>query len=1107
MSSGLWTRKALAAILIAGLLCFVTAVYVKEVKGQLWQESIDTITESTQQGSNALELLLSKDFESLDAVGSYLGKTASDDSKRLERILSSQAGESISLYLPSGICIPEEASDTTVVDAVKQLEPADGVLDPHISSVSGVNVLDMYKKVTFSDGKSGYLVKEYEVESIADRFSLSFYNNSGFSYIVDRNGEVLIRSPHPNSNKTVKNLFDMLPKDENDPTAVAQFQKALQQTENGWALFQYNQEPTVFCYVPLGHTTDWYLISIIPEAVISEQSDNILMQTMVLMAAVIVGILVLMLFYLWQGRKTNRKLQSQANYISHLYNSIPEGIAVVTVEAPHRFIQLNREGLRMLNYPPDAEGEAAKGRLLSEVIHADDLEETERIFREAANGQLKQTFENRVLRDDGSYFWSSGIVENTMDENGEPVLVATFHDVTMEKLAEEEEEREQLLERRTLLSAVASAYPIIISVNISQDKIDILYFEHGLKVNLGEPKSYTDLYEVFMPIIEPEAREEYEKRFSLKALKETLGKKKNEVFLEARAMLMDGQLHWISVQIIHVENPYSGDQMAILLSRRVDEQKYEEEQSRRVLRSALENAKAANEAKSQFLSNMSHDIRTPMNAIVGMTAIAKAHLDDRARIKDCLKKIDLSSTHLLNLINDVLDMSKIESGKLVLREEPFNLAEMIVDTVGLVLPQANSNDLEINVKLTPMKNERVVGDLLRIRQVCLNIFSNAVKYTPAGGKITIEMEQVSSKRKGYGTYLLRCEDTGIGMTEEFQKKLFTPFERMQGSTVSRISGTGLGMAITKNIVDLMNGHIDVKSESGKGSLFTVTLPLKLEEAQQEKVPKIWLGARTLIIDDDQQACEAAVEILTDMGILAEYVDNGRDALEKIAAAQQSKEPYQLVLVDWKMPDMDGAETSEKIRAIVGPEVPIIFLTAYDWSEIEQEVKARGVTGFLSKPFYRSNLCYLLNELDEREDGEDTFIYKTEKFSGKRVLLVEDNPLNMEIARELIKEAGLRIEEALNGQEAVDKFRASSAGYYDLILMDIQMPIMDGYEATEHIRSIELERPDAKRVPIVAMTANAFAEDAQEALRSGMNDHISKPVDIRILNDTLKKWLL
>ncbi|MCO7121138.1 response regulator [Ihubacter massiliensis] len=1102
MISNIWKKTALAAVLIASLLCSVTVLYIKDVKNQLWQESINTITESTKQGTSGLGLLLSKDFQSLETISSYLSKITSNDSKTLNNLLRTQTEGGIRLYLSNGQWIPSGLADAQAADSLEKNQNTEGVVDPHISSTSGVNVIDLYRKVTFSDGRNGYLIKEYEVRNIADRFSLSFYNNEGFSYIADHDGEILIRSSHPNSNKTVKNLFDMLPEDENDLQTINQFQKSLQKKENGWALFNYNQEATVFCYVPLKHATDWYLISIIPEDIISEQSNKILARTMVLMIAVILGIAALVLFYLWHGRKANRKLKSQANYISHLYNSIPEGIAVVTIDAPHQFIQLNKEGLRMVHYRQDDVD--TKGMLLSTIIHPDDMEETERIFKNAVERGTKQTFLNRIFRTDGSYFWSSGIVEKTMDENGKPVLVATFHDVTKEKLAEEEEEKEKLLERRTLLSAISNAYPVIISINLSADQIDVLYFEQELKIDMGNPRSYTDLYDAFGRILESDAKEEYEKRFSIDRLKEILGKKKKEVFIEARALLTDGKQHWISAQIIHVDNPYSEEQMAILLSRRVDEQKYEEEQNRKMMQSALENANAANEAKSRFLSNMSHDIRTPMNAIVGMTTIAKAHLDDRERIKDCLDKIDLSSTHLLNLINDVLDMSKIESGKLIMREEPFNLAELLIETVNLVRPQAKSHDLEIDVRLAPLRNEQIIGDPLRLRQICLNIFSNAVKYTLAGGRILIEAEQLSSTRKGYGMYQIRCTDTGIGMSKEFQEKLFLPFERVQDSSTRWIAGTGLGMAITKNIIDMMNGHIDVKSQTGKGSVFTVTLSLKLEEARQEMVPEFWIGARALIIDDDRQACSAAIEILRDMGIEAHCTDSGKTALEMIRRAQEDDQAYKVILLDWKMPEMDGAETAVQIRKIVGSEVPIIFLTAYDWSEIEEDVKEKGVTGFLSKPFYRSNFCYLLNELNDRGE-EGPVIDWADQYSNKRILLVEDNMLNMEIASELLKEADIQIEEAFNGDEAVNKFEDSPEGYYDLILMDIQMPVMDGYQAASYIRG--LKRSDAQDIPIVAMTANAFAEDVQEALRAGMNDHIAKPIDIEVLNRTLQKWLL
>ena len=559
------------------------------------------------------------------------------------------------------------------------------------------------------------------------------------------------------------------------------------------------------------------------------------------------------------------------------------------------------------------------------------------------------------------------------------------------------------------------------------------------------------------------------------------------------------------MQIIHVDNPYSGDKLAILISRRIDEQRYEEEQKRSALQSALDNARAASEAKSQFLSNMSHDIRTPMNAIVGMTAIASTRLDDRERVMECLKKISLSSKHLLSLINDVLDMSKIESGKLSIREEPFNLAELVTESAELVRPQAEAKHLEMDVHLKGLKNEEVVGDSLRIRQIYINILSNAAKYTPEGGSVHVEVRQEQGAGRGYGRYVFRCADTGIGMSSEFMSKLFQPFERAQDSTNSRVTGTGLGMAITKNLTDLMNGDIRVESRPREGSVFTVALPLQFQDAAPEAVPEEWVGIHCLIVDDDEQTCENVSELLEDMGLRPQFVTKGAEAVRRVLDLKDSDDPFRLVIVDWKMPDMDGVEVARRIRQEVGREIPVIVLTAYDWSEIEAEAREAGVSAFLAKPFYRSKICYLLSGLSgEKEPVQWSGFTGKSDFTGKRVLLVEDNEMNREIAGTLIEEMGVEVEEACDGEEALERFKQVPEHYYNMILMDVQMPKMDGYESTRAIRA--LEREDAASVPIIAMTANAFAEDVQNALHAGMTAHFAKPIDASVLEQMLYKYL-
>ncbi len=417
--------------------------------------------------------------------------------------------------------------------------------------------------------------------------------------------------------------------------------------------------------------------------------------------------------------------------------------------------------------------------------------------------------------------------------------------------------------------------------------------------------------------------------------------------------------------------------------------------------------------------------------------------------------------------------------------------------------QANEKGLRMEFDLGVLKYEEVVGDSLHIRQILLNILGNAVKYTPQGGEIKIRVRQEDSAHKGYQNYIFRCMDNGIGMDEAFMEKLFEPFERASDTTASKIAGTGLGLAITKNLVDLVNGEILAESQPGKGSVFTVTLPLRIREAFQEAVPTQWAGQRTLVVDDDGQDCEIAVELLDGMGLRAQYVTEGKTAVAVMTQAMEAGDPFQLVMVDWKMPEMDGVEVIRRIRKWeAGAEIPIVVLTAYDWSDIEHEAKEAGATAFLSKPFYRSKFIYLLGSL--KEDPAAEVVRACSDYSGRRLLLVEDNELNREIARMLIGQNGIQIEEACDGEEAVKKVMESEEGYYDIILMDVQMPKMDGYEATRAIR--KLDRRDTAGLPIIAMTANAFEEDVRTALRAGMDAHLSKPIDTKLLNRMLYKYL-
>lgn len=521
------------------------------------------------------------------------------------------------------------------------------------------------------------------------------------------------------------------------------------------------------------------------------------------------------------------------------------------------------------------------------------------------------------------------------------------------------------------------------------------------------------------------------------------------------------------------------------------------------LERAEREAVRASHAKSEFLSNMSHDIRTPMNGIVGMTAIAMANIDDTARVQNCLRKITLSSKHLLGLINDVLDMSKIESGKLTLNMDIVSLRDTMDSLVNIVQPQIREKRQHFDVFIQEIETEEVCCDSVRLNQVLINLLSNAMKFTPEEGRVNVYLTQEHlPDRAGYIRCHFRVKDTGIGMTKEFQEKIFDTFSREESSLVSKTEGTGLGMAITKYIVDMMGGSISIESEPGKGTEFHVILDLeKVEMHEEDMVLPPW---RMLVVDNNRDLCISAVEVLKQIGVEPDWTTSGKDAVSMIEKHHEKGDDYQIVLLDWKMPDMDGVQTAREIRKIVGDEVPILIISAYDWSDIEEEAREAGAHGFISKPLFKSSIYLGLSRyIEGNRKEEEEAAEEAEAFTGMRILLAEDNELNWEIAEDILTEAGFEVDWAENGKLCVEQFERSDPGTYNAILMDIRMPVMMGYEAAEIIRAFD--RPDAG-LPIFAMTADAFAEDIQKSRASGMNEHIAKPIDVDRLMMLLRKYL-
>lgn len=671
----------------------------------------------------------------------------------------------------------------------------------------------------------------------------------------------------------------------------------------------------------------------------------------------------------------------------------------------------------------------------------------------------------------------------------------------------QENERQQL----KIMAALSYDYASVYYVNLDEDEYTIVDIKEKLRSDVADTvrqssrifsqtmRQYTDVF------VLPEYQESVGKMSEKEAVIERFKSDKDFSIRYQVKPNADNQeffeMHFVDVSADDSEH------IMVLGFRCVDEIAREEIEKKKALEEAFEAANRASHAKSDFLSKMSHDIRTPMNAIIGMTAIAAAHIDDKERVQDALGKITSSSRHLLSLINEVLDMSKIESGKINLSEEDLNFSELLKDLLIMVQPQIKQHGHDLQVNILDMEHEDVIGDRLRIQQAFVNIMGNAVKYTPDGGKLRLTVREKPTHKPLIGCYEFVFEDNGIGMSEEYVEHIFEPFSREEDSRSSKIQGTGLGMAITQNIIRMMGGHIQVESEIGKGSRFTVTIFLKLQEKEEMSFEELE-GLPVLVADDDQISCESTCKMLDEIGMDSEWVLSGQEAVERVVRTHEEDNNFYAVILDWKMPGMDGLETAREIRKVVGAEVPLIILSAYDWSEIEMEARDVGVDAFLSKPVFKSGIARLFRELKEgkNQGGVRSQLEKVSRkdYSGKRVLLVEDIELNREIAREIIGMTGVQVEEAENGKIAVEKFSASESGYYDIILMDVQMPVMNGYDATSSIRA--LDRADASAIPIVAMTANAFAEDVREAKEAGMNEHLAKPLDFEKLIEMLERYL-
>jgi signal transduction histidine kinase/CheY-like chemotaxis protein len=819
------------------LIIMIAAIFlVRTVRNSLWSALAMNSLELTKQGATSFSAKLANEEVTVQNLSGFLSNISSSDAEEIKDavlIYTKEADTELVVFdLEHGYVYTTAKEDAQIIseDQITETDAygTQGWVEPFYSPYDGKQYIGYYERFTFSDGSQGIIRKNISIKLLGEQYSLSFYDGQGYSYIVDESGNILVRAQDKYTNRTLRNIFDVVEAGSNSADSVELFKNALQEEQSGVIRFDFDDEPFLFAFDTIDGENDWTLLSLIPESALTTHLNSILRTSSLVIIMIITAI----------------------------------------------------------------------------------------------------------------------------------VLVSLF--IFYKKLAQKED----------------------------------------------------------------------------------------------------------------------------------------------ALQTALAGAEAANRAKTTFLNNMSHDIRTPMNAIIGFTALAAKHADNPDVQQDYLKKISQSSAHLLSLINDVLDMSRIESGKVNINEAEENLSEILHGLRDIVQSDIHAKQLDFYVDTVDLVDEDIYCDKLRLNQVLLNILSNAIKYTPSGGYVSLRIAQLKTNRN-YGTYEFRIKDNGIGMSEEFLETIFTPFTRANTSTVSGIQGTGLGMAITKNIVDMMGGTIVCKSQENQGSEFTVTLDFRLQGLHKEpdKIEELE-DLRGLVVDDDMNSCQSISQMLRQIGMRSEWCTQGKEAIVRTKEAVRIGDRFEVYIIDWQMPDMNGIELTRRIRSEVGDDAPIIILTAYDWSDIEEEAKAAGITGFVSKPLFMSDLRDVLTKACGHAPEPPKEKAKEFDLSGKRMLLVEDNEFNREIAVEILTESGIDVEEAEDGSIAVEKLLQKGAGYYDLVLMDIQMPIMDGYTAARTIRSFEDK--ELANIPIIALSANAFEEDRQKALDAGMNAHLSKPINVDEMMETLSQ---
>ncbi len=803
-----------------------------------------------------------------------------------------------------------------------------------------------------------------------------------------------------------------------------------------------------------------------------------------------------------QERAYKQEMINKNHTLEKIFTTIDCGVICHTLDGK-QILSINRAALKILGYPSQEKLEEKGFHMIADSVMEEDKEKLRNCI-----GQLNKEGDNisveyRVKHEDGEILHVMGNIK-LLKENGELFYQRFLLDCTAQKLQEKKKERRQM----ELIHALGIDYNLICFFDLDTGMGNAIRIHdigsHMLASIFEGEISIQESMELYIKqCVYEEDRKMLLEASNREKIKKEL-EEKGQYYVNYRTF-WNNKMEYFQMKAVRA-GEWHENHGIVLGFRSVDEEIRNEMEQKSLLEDALLQANRASKAKSVFLSNMSHDIRTPMNAIVGFTALAVTHIDNKEQVEEYLKKIMTSGNHLLSLINDVLDMSHIESGKMHLEEKQCSLPDILHGLRNIVQADIHAKRLDFYIDAVDVINEEIYCDRLRLNQVLLNLLSNSIKYTGAGGIVSMRIAEKMGAPDGYANYEFCIKDNGIGMSEEFVSHLFEPFEREESTTNSGIQGTGLGMAITKNIVNMMNGTIEVKSEQGVGTEFIVSFTFRIctKEREPQDIPEL-KNCRALVVDDDFNTCDSVSYMLQQIGLRAEWTMSGKEAVLRTRQAVMRKDNYCVYIIDWLLPDMNGVEVTRRIRKEMGEDVPIIVLTAYDWEDIEEEAKEAGVTAFCSKPLFLSELRNCLRSIVDKEDEDKKEKDKeTIKRHKGRILLAEDVELNQEIATAILGDAGFQTEVAENGKIAVEMLEKSRPGYYQLILMDVQMPIMNGYEAAKKIRKLGNRRLSS--IPIIAMTANAFEEDKQEALKCGMNGHIAKPIDIENLFSTLDSVL-